>query len=79
MGANNPNGLDELFSFLSRNGTKEIIEAEDMDKYRNVEVNRGAAVVYQLARKNGMACRRLNWNPNYKDRRLAACIAQKEN
>ena len=66
MGANNPNGLDELFSFLSRNGTKEIIEAEDMDKYRNVEVNRGAAVVYQLARKNGMACRRLNWNPNYK-------------
>ncbi len=66
IGANNPNGLDELFSFLSRNGTEEIIEAEDMDKYRNVEVNRGAAVVYQLARKNGMTCRRLNWNPNYK-------------
>ena len=66
MGANNPNGLDELFSFLGRNGTEEIIEAADMDKYRNVEVNRGAAVVYQLARKNGMACRRLNWNPNYK-------------
>ena len=37
-----------------------------MDKYRNVEVNRGAAMVYQLARKNGMACRRLSWNPNYK-------------
>lgn len=51
MGANNPNGLDELFSFLGRNGTEEIIEAADMDKYRNVEVNRGAAVVYQLARK----------------------------
>jgi hypothetical protein len=66
IGANNPNGLDELFSFLYRNGTEEIIEAEDMDKYRNVEVNRGAAMVYQLARKNGMACRRLNWNPNYK-------------
>lgn len=66
MGASNPNGLDELFSFLSHNGTEEIIEAEDMDKYRNVEVNRGAAMVYQLARKNGMACRRLNWNPNFK-------------
>ena len=66
MGANNLNGLNELFAFLSRNGTEEIIEAEDMDKYRNVEVNRGAAGVYQLACKNGMACRRLNWNPNYK-------------
>lgn len=66
IGANNPNGLDELFSFLSRNGTEEIIEAEDMDKYRNAGVNRGAAAVYHLARKNGMTCRRLNWNPNYK-------------
>lgn len=66
MGASNPNGLDELFSFLHRNGTEEIIEAEDMDKYRNVEVNRGAAMVYQLARKNGMTCRRLSWNPNFK-------------
>ena len=66
IGANNPNGLDELFAFLSRNGTEEIIEAEDMDKYRNVEVNRGAAAVYRLARKHGMTCRRLNWNPNYK-------------
>ena len=37
-----------------------------MDKYRNVEVNRGAAAVYRLARKHGMTCRRLNWNPNYK-------------
>lgn len=66
IGANNTNGLDELFSFLSRNGTEEIIEAEDMDKYRNAGVNRGAAAVYQLARKHGMTCRRLNWNPNYK-------------
>lgn len=66
MGANNTNGLDELFSFLSLNGTEEIIEAEDMDKYRNIEVNRGAAAVYRLARAHGMACRRLSWNPRYK-------------
>lgn len=33
VGANNSNGLDELFAFLHRNGTEEIIEAEDMDKY----------------------------------------------
>ena len=65
-GANNTNGLDEILAFLRRNGTEEIIEVEDMDKYRNVEVNRGAAAVYRLARKNGMDCRRLNWNPNYK-------------
>lgn len=66
MGANNTNGLDELFSFLRRNGTEEIIEAEDMDKYRNEGVHRGACAIHQLARKYGMACRQLNWNPNYK-------------
>ena len=66
MGANNTNGLDELFSFLSRNGTEEIIEAEDMDKFRNEGVHRGACAVHQLARKHGMACRQLRWNPNYK-------------
>lgn len=66
IGAANTNGLDELFSFLSRNGTEEIIEAADMDKYRNEAVHTGAAMIYRLARKNGMTCRRLNWNPNYK-------------
>ena len=33
LGANNTAKLDELFAFLHRNGTEEIIEAEDMDKY----------------------------------------------
>lgn len=66
MGASNTNGLDELFSFLKRNGTEEIIEAEDMDKFRNKAVSRGASMVHQLARKNCLASRRLTWNPNYK-------------
>ena len=66
VGANNTNGLNELFAFLHRNGAEEIIEAENMDKYRNEGVSRGAAAVCRLAQKNGMACRRLNWNPNYK-------------
>lgn len=35
LGANNTAKLDELFAFLHRNGTEEIIEAEDMDKYSN--------------------------------------------
>ena len=66
IGANNTAGLDQLFAFLSRNGTEEIIEAEDMDKYRNPAVNRGAAKVHQLAIKHGMACRQLIWDPQYK-------------
>jgi len=66
MGANNINGLDELFSFLSRNGTEEIIEAEDMDKHRNEGVYRGACAVQRLAKKHGLSCHQLNWNPNYK-------------
>jgi len=66
MGANNTNGLDELFAFLSHNGTEEIVEAEDMDKYHNEAVYRGACMVQQLANKHGMICRHLNWDPQYK-------------
>ncbi len=66
IGANNTAGLDKLFAFLSRNGTGEIIEAEDMDKYHNAAVSRGAAKVHQLAAKYGMACRQLIWDSQYK-------------
>lgn len=66
IGANNTAGLDGLFAFLKRNGTEEIIEAEDMDKYHNSAVNRGATKVHQLAIKHGMACRQLIWDPQYK-------------
>lgn len=65
-GANNTAGLDDLFAFLRRNGTQEIIEAEDMDKYNNPMVNKGASKVHLLAAKHGLKCRRLVWNPNYK-------------
>lgn len=66
IGANNVTGLNDLFSFLHCNGTEEIIEAADMDKYSNKMVHRGASKIYQLAVKHGMSCRRLTWNPNYK-------------
>ena len=66
IGANNTAGLDKLFAFLRKNGTEEIIEAEDMDKYSNDMVSKGASKVCQLAVKHGMTCRRLVWNPNYK-------------
>ena len=66
MGANNVSALDPLFAFLKKNGTEEIIEAEDMDKYRNNMVNKGASKVFLMARAHGLECRRLTWNPNYK-------------
>lgn len=65
-GAGCTSQLDSLFDFLRRNGTEEIIEAEDMDKYSNKGVNQGASKLYLLAKKHGLACRRLTWNPNYK-------------
>lgn len=66
VGANNVSQLDGLFAELRKNGTEEIIEADDMDKFRNVMVNRGAEKIHRMAVQNDLACRRLTWNPNYK-------------
>lgn len=65
-GANNTSPLDPLFALLAQNGTEEIIEAHDMDKYNNQMTMAGASKIYLTARKYGMNCRRLTWNPNYK-------------
>ena len=65
-GANNTTQLDMLFALLAQNGTKLIVEAHDMDKYRNEHVAGGASKIYLMARSHGMNCRRLTWNPNYK-------------
>jgi hypothetical protein len=66
IGANNVAQLEEVFKFLAKNGTELIIEAADMDKYRNAMVDKGASKIYLMARKCGMDCQRLTWNPNYK-------------
>ena len=65
-GANNTAAFDELFKCLAQNGTKLIIEAQDMDKYANDNTAKGASKIYLLARKHGMECHRLTWNPNFK-------------
>ena len=65
-GANNTSRLDLLFALLAQNGTEEIIETHDMDKYNNQSTSNGASKIYLMARKYGMKCRRLTWNPNYK-------------
>lgn len=65
-GANNVQQLDPLFALLAQNGTELIVEAHDMDKYSNKMTEKGSSKIYVLARKYGMDCRRLTWNPNYK-------------
>lgn len=65
-GANNVGQLDQLFALMAQNGTELVIEAHDMDKYSNEMIAKGSSKIYQMARKHGMDCRRLTWNPNYK-------------
>ena len=65
-GVNNMAQLELLLKELAENGTHTIIETEDMDKYRNEAACKGALKLHELARKYGMVCRGLNWNPNYK-------------
>jgi len=66
IGANNVSPLDDLFALLKRNGVQQIVEADDMDKFHNKMVHRGAMKICQMAEKNGLLCQRLVWNPNYK-------------
>ena len=65
-GANNLGALDEVFKVLAQSGTELIIEAQDMDKFRNVNIAKGSSKIYLMAKKYGMECRRLTWNPNCK-------------
>ena len=66
QGVNNLNGLKVALPRLRENGTEELIEAYDMDKFSNDAVALGASKLYLLARQYGMKCRSLTWNPNYK-------------
>lgn len=80
-GAGNVQQLDPLFAILSQNGTELIVEAHDMDKFNNKMTSKGASKIYLMARKYGMNCRRLTWNPNYKgidDWQLALRKEEKE-
>lgn len=65
-GANNLGQLDPVFSVLSHNGTKLIVETHDMDKFCNEIIDKGASKIYVMAHKYRMESRRLTWNPNYK-------------
>ena len=65
-GANNVQRLDAVFKLLAQNGTELIVEAHDIDKFSNKMTAKGSSEIYRLARKNGLECQRLTWNPNYK-------------
>jgi hypothetical protein len=65
-GAGNTKGLNPVFLALSENGTRKVIEADDMDKITNEAVARGASEVCALARQYNMAPFRLTWNPIHK-------------
>lgn len=73
-GANNVSALDGIFRMLAAEGTELIVEAQDMDKYRNANTAKGSSRIYLMAGEHGMECRRLAWDPNFKgidDWRLA--------
>ena len=65
-GINNTAKLELMFNMLKENGTQVIVEAADMDKFRNENVSRGVSNIYMTAKKCGLDFRRLTWNPNYK-------------
>ncbi len=65
-GANNLTKLDALLGILANNGTEQIVEAYDMDKFSNEAVANGKMKICQMAAKHGMKCISLTWNPNYK-------------
>lgn len=65
-GANNVQRLDAVFRLLAQNGTELIVEAHDMDKYSNKMTAKGSSEICRIAKKNGLECQRLTWNPNYK-------------
>ena len=65
-GVNNTAQLELMLTLLKENGTEIIVEAADMDKFRNENVDRGVSNIYLIAKKCGLELRRLTWNPNYK-------------
>lgn len=65
-GANNTDPFDGLFALLKQTGTRLIVEALDMDKYRNQMIANGASKLYLLAQEHGLDWQPLTWNPNYK-------------
>ena len=65
-GVSHYKALEVVFAQLKQNGTKQIIEAYDMDKYTNPHVERACMEMIKIANAYGFEVHRLRWNEAYK-------------
>ncbi len=65
-GISNTAQLDMLFAYLAANGTQEIVLAPDIDRYLNPHVSEAVAKIITMVQRQGLRCKVLSWNPNYK-------------
>ena len=65
-GVSHYKALEPVFQELKRNGTKQIVEAYDMDKYSNPHVERACMEMIKIANSFGFQVHRLRWNERYK-------------
>ena len=65
-GAGNINSLRGAFEILKNNGTKNMYEAYDMDKYSNMHVQAGAKKLIALIKEFGFKSKILRWDKAFK-------------
>ena len=65
-GANCCGNIANLFAAFKQNGTKNIAECYDMDKYENEYVEKGCKRIYETAKAFGLKAYRIKWNNQYK-------------
>lgn len=65
-GVSHYKALEPVFRQLKHNGTTQIVEAYDMDKYTNIHVEKACMEMISLANQAGLEVHRLKWNEKYK-------------
>lgn len=65
-GVNQYSSLDTALPLLKAKGITTIVECYDMDKYTNVNVERGSLKLIEKANELGFEVHRLKWNDKYK-------------
>ncbi len=65
-GVGNISSLTEPFAFLKKNGTKNIYECYDSDKFSNPHVKRGASALVDMIKEFGFKPKIMKWDREYK-------------
>lgn len=65
-GAGNVNSLREVFEILKRNGTENVYEAFDADKYTNIHVGNASKTLINLIKEYGFQPKIMKWDRTYK-------------